>query len=394
MASSDLPITGPSHPSPKEYPALLKFLSRCYGFSDPKWFENDTAFFFGTQPAQLKTKWVLKADGRFVSHVGVFPFDALVEGRPLKVAGIGSVATDPDFRGRGLVKRLMAHVGNEIHKEGYDLSILWGERSLYGPFGYERALFEDHFTFNKRSLRFSALRKGVRPVKDADWPFFEKFYSSHPFRIKRTTAYTRTLHRRFSRSFPEPVWVLEESRKIKSYAVVLKTGAEGLEVAEWGGQAEDVVALLSTLLPKTGTSWMTLPLYPGSGLYDWACENHDTLAHVNSSCMVKIFHLGRVLKAFEPQLQRRYRSLGANLKLSLNLRMEGGQSAGLVMGKDLSILSKVSRGESLDVSNGECVRLLFGPGRPSEYLGRKSTGNGFLDILFPLRWFWWRSDWV
>src|SRR5437016_2427040 len=119
MASTALKIEGPWHPTAKEYPALLKFLSQCYGFSDPQWFENDTAFFFGTKPEQLKTKWILKSGGRIASHVGLFPFTAVVEGRKLKVAGIGAVATHPDFRGRGLMKRLMDHVEKEIARQDF-----------------------------------------------------------------------------------------------------------------------------------------------------------------------------------------------------------------------------------------------------------------------------------
>jgi predicted acetyltransferase len=394
MVPSDLKNNHPCHPTAKEYPALLQFLSRCYGFSDPKWFENDTAFFFGTRSSQLKTKWALKAEGKFVSHVGIFPFEALIEGRPLKVAGIGSVATDPDFRGRGFIKRLMDHVGNEMKKDGFDLSILWGERSLYGPFGYERGVFEDHFTFNKRSLRFSVLPKGVRPLKPSDWPFLEKLYSHHPFRIKRVSAYTKTLHRRFAQSLPEPIWVLEESGKLKAYAILLKTGGDGLEVAEWGGGAEDVTCLLATLLAKTGANRVSLPLYPGSGFYDWALENHDSQARVNSSCMVKVLDLGRVLKAFEPQLQSRYQALGVNLSREVVFRTEDGQSAGLVMGKKLSVMSRMAKGTSVELSSAECVRLLFGVGRPSEALKTKLPGKEYLDLLFPLQWFWWRSDWV
>lgn len=394
MAFNDPLNLKPAHPSREEYPAFLKFLSRCYGFSDPKWFENDTAFFFGTSPAQLRTKWTLKAGDRFASHVGVFPFQAWVEGRSLKAAGIGSVATDPDFRGRGLVKRLMGHVEKQLQQEAYDLSILWGERSLYSPFGYERAVFEDHFTFNKRVLRFSALKKGVRPAKKSDWTAIEGLYNRHPFRTRRTPAYTDTLERRFAKSLPEPLWVLEEKGKVQAYAIVLKKGAEGLEAAEWGGKAEDAVGLFSTLLTKTGTSGITLALYPGSDLYEWALENHENQDRLNGSCMVKVFNLGKVLKVFDSQLKRRYKALGVPLSCSINLRMEGGPVVGLSLGKDLVLGPPVPRGMTLDLSGRECVRLLFGLGRPSESLGEKTKGMGFLDLLFPLRWFWWRSDWV
>jgi hypothetical protein len=50
----------------------------------------------------LETKWALKIGGRFAAHVGLFPFTTLVEGRKLKVAGIGAlvlVAKRLDLKG-------------------------------------------------------------------------------------------------------------------------------------------------------------------------------------------------------------------------------------------------------------------------------------------------------
>src|SRR5579859_2243093 len=91
------PLEGPRHPTASEYPAFLKFLSFSYGYTPFNWFENYNSHFYCPKPEQLKLKWVLKSDRRFVSHVGIFPFTAWVEGRPLKVAGIGGVATHPDF---------------------------------------------------------------------------------------------------------------------------------------------------------------------------------------------------------------------------------------------------------------------------------------------------------
>jgi hypothetical protein len=110
--------------------------------------------------------------------------------------------------------------------------------------------------------------------------------------------------------------------------------------------------------------------------------------------MIKLLNLGKVLKAFEPQLQERYRALGINVNRKILIRMEGGQSAGLVLEKKLSVLPQAPKGEVAELSDAECVRLLFGAGRPSESLRPKIQGKEILDLLFPLRWFWWRSDWV
>jgi GNAT superfamily N-acetyltransferase len=394
MNSTNPKIEGPRHPTPKEYPNFLQFLSQCYGFSDPRWFENDTSYFFGTKPSQLATKWTLKSNGQFTSHVGIFPFVSMVDGRRLKVAGIGSVATHPEFRGRGLMKRLMQHVETRIEKEGFDLSILWGERSLYRPYGYDRGLYLDRFSFKKRTLKYSVLNKGVRPLKPADWPSVQKLFSKHPFRSERTPDYTKSLRLRFGRDLSEPVWVVEESGKIKAYVIVFKGGADGLEAAEWGGEAEDVICLLATVLQNTVMEWLTVPIYPGCDFYAWARENNDNQVRANGSCMIKILNLGKILKVFEPQLKKRYEKMGFSLRRSILFQVEGEQNAGLVLGRNLQVLPGIQKGVRVSLSHEECVRLLFGWGRPSEVLGNKTDGVEFLDLLFPLQWYWWRSDWV
>jgi GNAT superfamily N-acetyltransferase len=394
MVSNPLKIEGPRHPTAKEYPAFLKFLSQAYRFADSRWFENDAAFFFGTRPDQLKTKWVLKSGEKFIAHVGIFPFTATMEGPALKVAGIGAVATHPDFRGQGLMKRLMDQIMGEVKRDGYDLSILWGERGLYQPYGYERALYLDQFTFQKRHLKYFATPKGVRPVRPADLPALQVLFKDHPFRVKRSTNYTSSVIRRFSQYLSDPAWVLEEKGKVAAYAIFGKSWAGGLEAVEWGGQTEDVACLFSTVLQHRPEDSLMASLYSDSGLYGWALENCSDHVRTTRSCMLKLLKLDSVLRAFEPQLQESYGKLGRNAQKTFTLRMEDGQTSSLRLGGNLRIVPPSPEGIPVTLSHSDCVRLLFGIGRPSEALRRRPGEMGLLDSFFPLRWYWWKSDWI
>ncbi len=400
MNSTSTTNKGPRNPTAGEYPALLKFLSHSYGFADPRWFEKDAPHFFGKNPDQLKTKWILKVGGKIVSHVGIFPFTALVEGRKLKVAGIGAVATHPDFRGQGLMKSLMEKIDEEIIRGGYDLSILWGERGLYLPYGYERALFMDQFSFQKKPLEYFAAPEKVRPARDKDLPAIQKLYSNHPSRLLRKTDQTSSAFKRFERKNEKPLWVLEEKGKVAAYALFWRPAsfwkpAPGpLDLAEWGGGAEDVACLIATVLQNESTDYLTATVYPGCGLHLWALENCSNQARVTQSFMVKPLNLLGVLKAFEPQIQQRAKALGLKGQGSLTIQMEEGQDVTLVFGSVLRVAAGKGKGPLVILTQTECSRLLWGAGRPSDFLGDKAKGAELLDVLFPLDWYWWRSDWI
>jgi predicted acetyltransferase len=318
----------------------------------------------------------------------------VVDGRSLKVAGIGSVATHPNFRKRGLMTRLMKYVDGQMVKEGYDLSILWGDRSRYGHFDYERGLFQDRFCFNRKFLKPLTLGKNIRPVKPTDWNAIHKLFGKHPFHTARHLDYFKALHRRFDRGLPDPIWVMEKSGKVIAYVIVFKSNEGGYELAEWGGEAKPVVDLLASVLPKPsmGNVWATI--YPGCDLYQWALQHHETQIKTTQTNMIKIFNLGRVLKAFEPQLQKRYENHAVRNLGSLTLQLERQEKVTITFGKNLKVESGGKGNKPIALTQAQCVRLLFGCAAPSHELRLKDLEVESLDPLFPLEWYWWRSDWI
>ena len=386
-------LEGPRNPTVSEYPSFLKFLSFSYGYSPFNWFEDYNSHFYCPKPEQLKLKWALKSGNRFVSHVGIFPFTTFVEGRLLKVAGIGGVATHPDFRNRGLKHLLMEHVQKELMKDGYDLSILWGH-SLYRTYGYEWAVSRQRFTFARRFLKILDVKERVRPGRRGDWKWLYEFYRKHPFHTRREPEYYQTIQRHFRESLPSSLWVSERSGKPSAYVVVFKPDPKTLEMAEWGGKAENVSRLLMKVFRNRKEEDLQVSLYNGSDLLPWARANADDEVRGTEYTMVKVLRLGAVLKVFEPQLQRRYAKLGLNPRWSYTLQPKDGEAVTVRLGKKLQVEAGKKGSVLLPLHPLECVRLLLGQGRPSEWLGLKGSEINFLDFLFPLRWFWWRSEWI
>jgi hypothetical protein len=83
------------------------------------------------------TPFVEREGTRAISHAGVVPVVLSVADRPCTVAGIHAVCTDPDRRGRGLMRRVMERA-LACADERHETTVLWTEEpALYGRFGFQ-----------------------------------------------------------------------------------------------------------------------------------------------------------------------------------------------------------------------------------------------------------------
>jgi len=75
-------------------------------------------------------------------------------GRPVPMAGVGGVMVAPEDRGRGVARRLMAALLDEMAARGYPLSALYpATMPLYRSFGWELAGARETAVIPARSLR-------------------------------------------------------------------------------------------------------------------------------------------------------------------------------------------------------------------------------------------------
>ena len=88
----------------------------------------------------LNDHFVIKHRGRIVASLNLIPQEWSIGGVTLKVAEMGCVATLPEHRHRGLIRRLTEEYHRHVADEGYDLSVIEGIPYFYRQFGYEYSL--------------------------------------------------------------------------------------------------------------------------------------------------------------------------------------------------------------------------------------------------------------
>lgn len=101
---------------------------------------------------------LIKEDGVIKAAVGCYPMDVTAGGRKLRLMGIGNVAVAKDCRRKGYMIELMNASLEKMIAEGYDYSLLGGQRQRYEHFGYVPAGSSMRFTINKGNI--SRIRNG------------------------------------------------------------------------------------------------------------------------------------------------------------------------------------------------------------------------------------------
>lgn len=94
-----------------------------------------------------KDAWFLIEDtevSKIVAGFVIIPWKWKFEGIELKVAESGIVGTDPDYRGKGLMRKLYNELDIYIKESGYDLSMIQGIPGFYHNFGYYYSVTMDN----------------------------------------------------------------------------------------------------------------------------------------------------------------------------------------------------------------------------------------------------------
>ena len=116
--------------------------------------------------AQAGTSWgrahlrrLALVDGdKLLASAKLYAFDAVLDGGPVKVAGIGAVFTAAASRGRGVARKLVERMLERAGADGADLALLFSE---IGPDYYARLGFAAIATIDRQLLVTESTRYGA-----------------------------------------------------------------------------------------------------------------------------------------------------------------------------------------------------------------------------------------
>ncbi len=185
---------------------------------------------------------IVDAEGRLAAGLAVLVRRHATSCGDLAVGMVGSVATRPDCRGRGLSARLQAAALERLRARGVPLAALWTDRpEIYAGRGFVPAGWEWHVPLADVALPPADRGTRIRAFTPADVSDVSRLHDLHPWRALREPGDAGLLY-----------WMAGTSGLVAvagdrpQAAVFCGKGAdfEGY-VAEWDGPPSAVLPLLA-----------------------------------------------------------------------------------------------------------------------------------------------------
>jgi predicted acetyltransferase len=134
-----------------------------------------------TQPEFTTCAFV---NGRLAATLGAYPFTMRWNGAPVRTAGVTTVGTYPEYRRRGLLRRMMLHALGAQRDGGEYVAILWASMgAIYQRFGYGLASTNVRYELDPRE---AALLSPAEPTgevrltpKDEAMPDLERIHAEY-----------------------------------------------------------------------------------------------------------------------------------------------------------------------------------------------------------------------
>jgi len=210
---------------------------------------------------------------KLVSFMGFVPFMMKIRGARLNVFSIGSVCTDPEYRGQRLAGSLLQACIKHGEASGASLIFISGGRSLYTRAGSR--LFGRAQRFQMTPSLVEPLRAStgkqvqIRAMKPEDllqvhalMEDREAGYASTPTELGKlldASAYSNVIR------LEQQVLVAEENGKLTAFAIIavpgtVMTPSRASTLVEWGGSPEAAALVIAEAIAGFNLPELIIPL--------------------------------------------------------------------------------------------------------------------------------------
>jgi predicted N-acetyltransferase YhbS len=249
----------PRPPDPGEFAALHRLLDATFRSSGGCMANDYPRMLCERNRANLR----VCVDGdRVVSHVGTVLRDASLEGTPVRVALVGAVATDAEFRGQGLASKCLHAAMARAVECGADLMWISGSRGLYHRIG-ARSVGEDvEHVLGTDDVKTFARDLEVRDLSPDHILETAELYAHEAVRyIRPLEDWTSAFDWHFAFNGTCRFLGAWDSGRLAAYMVLHGPDEEGVAfVAEYAGARGVLLSTLHKMLSMTKASALRLHL--------------------------------------------------------------------------------------------------------------------------------------
>ena len=304
-------------------------------------------------------------EGEIVSSVGIYTTEVRTPRGTISVGGINCFVTHPDHRRSGLGGMVLTDAHAKMRADGHHMGLLSTLiPDYYRKYGWEPAGRQRTFRLDRGNIAHLPDPVGL-DLTDEWRPAVEQLLALHDREPMRATRTRQMFELLVERKF-ERVFVARRDSRLVAYAAMRQ-----MDIREYGGQPDDVAALLRAVFaetddPSTSTSTRTGYRRPTIEMTVTTPDSADGLPGLllDRGVPNTLGYMGLIVLLDAPGLLE-----------ALDIRdveLEPRDSGWRVS----------HRGRSLDLTGHDLVKLVFGPERYPD----------FAPDVFPIDFYQWPAD--
>ncbi len=322
--TDDVRIVSPD--SERDRSAIIDLTGKTFGHSYFDWVERCEHGYLDNSPYDWRASRVAFVGDRLVGHFGVYDMTQRVGRGSLRVAGIGAVACDAEFRKRGIVREVAAESVAGLAGAGYEVSLLYGIRNFYHRFGYVTGWPDYRWTVSTGDLPEQET-PAITCVSDyvALAHLANVWHEGIPGTAIRPTYRDnpRTGHRGYQ-------W--QDAAGAISGFIVCKKSEDSLWVTDAAGDPEEVLAVCRAEASRQCCASVSIIAFPPASPYVRALQKRPytltTTAEPDGGPMIRTVSLASALRSLADELASRLAAVGYPAPLSLVL--DDGRNQALI----------------------------------------------------------------
>ena len=190
---------------------------------------------------------------RPVTHWGIWGYLMRIGQAQVRVAGVGAVATDGEFRKRGLMEQTANRAIKACADAGYDLTLLFGIPDFYHKFGYVRAWPEQTYYVQTRFLPAEKVRGRMHKISLRQRPELAELYNHHHAGLTGTAV--RPTYGMHGQKWQGYIW----QSPTTSYLIV-NPAPGSLELIEAVGNVDEILRRLRRIAHEYCAAEVKFPL--------------------------------------------------------------------------------------------------------------------------------------
>ena len=377
-------IEGPRAVREQEFDSLIQLVNRVFR-SEGGNMQTEYPQLFNAE--NLGNLLVMVDDGRVISHIGLLFRDVTIYGCRLTVGCIGAVATDEEYRGRGLASKLLFDAFARIEEVGGSLILISGGRGLYRRNACVPVLRSMYFEISRSFADKNADSElTLKSFDSSEIATVSALYRREPVRFLRPVEdYRYFLDSGVVMSHPSDLWLIKRGSRVVAYVVVQKGGTASTapQIVEYAGDRRAIVQSLAMLIDHSGgTDSLNLFVPVADEPFCWQLQDLDLTGVKQEGWTVRIQNFEQFLQSMRPYFAE---ILGTSLAQSVT-----------VEDSDSDITFFVGK-EQLTLSRDDATALVFGTAdnRERQILEEhKGTIAETLGELFPIPAPWYGLNYV